>query len=92
MTIKTEDLGHAPYADASQMILNVWRPNRWANWMFEVENYELKGKSGNALNNFTFGYGGFQGARGNNKGNHIIYTKRSPKIKQHSIVFSSFFF
>mmetsp|Transcript_30791 Transcript_30791/g.60069 ORF Transcript_30791/g.60069 Transcript_30791/m.60069 type:complete len:473 (+) Transcript_30791:942-2360(+) len=38
----------------------VWRPARWANWMFEV------GKVDN--NNFTFGYGGFQGARGNDQG------------------------
>ena len=40
----------------------VWRPARWANWMFEIENYEP------ATNNFTFGKGGNQGARGNNAG------------------------
>jgi hypothetical protein len=38
----------------------VWRPARWANWMFDT----------GAVNgtNFTFGKGGNQGARGNNQG------------------------
>lgn len=40
----------------------MWRPARWANWMFEVGNYD------SATNNFTFGKGGFQGARGSNSG------------------------
>ena len=55
-------LPHSPYADASQALLFVWRPARWANWMFEVADYDPSN------NNFTFGKGGFQGARGNNKG------------------------
>ena len=46
----------------SRAILNVWRPNRWANWMFEVAG------SNATTNNFTFGKGGFQGARGNDNG------------------------
>jgi hypothetical protein len=36
-------------------------PDR-ANWMFKIGNYNA------ATNNFTFGYGGFQGARGNDNG------------------------
>ena len=38
----------------------VWRPARWANWMFDT----------GAVNgsNFTFGQGGNQGARGSNNG------------------------
>jgi len=55
-------LPNAPYKDASEAIFNVWRPSRWANWMFKIGNYNA------ATNNFTFGYGGFQGARGNDNG------------------------
>jgi hypothetical protein len=55
-------LPNSPYADVSQAELFVWRPARWANWMFEVGSYDAK------ANNFTFGKGGFQGARGNDKG------------------------
>ena len=40
----------------------VWRPARWANWMFDVASYDK------ATNNFTFGRGGNQGARGSNQG------------------------
>merc|ERR1712048_1544292 len=39
---------------------NVWRPSRWANWMFTVDKYEN--------GTFTFGSGGNQGARGNDRG------------------------
>jgi hypothetical protein len=62
VTPKAGALPNAPYKDVSQAILNVWRPARWANWMFEIGEYDA------AKNNFTFGYGGFQGARGNDKG------------------------
>jgi len=55
-------LPNAPYADTSEMIMNVWRPKRWSNWMFEVESYD------SSSNNFTFGAGGNQGARGNDEG------------------------
>lgn len=55
-------LPNSPYKDVSEAILNVWRPARWANWMFKVGSYDEK------ANNFTFGYGGFQGARGENSG------------------------
>lgn len=55
-------LPNAPYKDVSEAIFNVWRPARWANWMFKIANYDTK------TNNFTFGYGGFQGARGENTG------------------------
>lgn len=55
-------LPHSPYADVSQMMFHVWRPARWANWMFEVSHYDSE------ATNFSFGHGGFQGARGNNQG------------------------
>jgi hypothetical protein len=45
-----------------QAQLFVWRPARWANWMFEVGDYDK------STGNMSFGYGGFQGARGNNNG------------------------
>jgi hypothetical protein len=62
VTPKAGVLPNAPYKDVSEAILNVWRPARWANWMFRVKDYDPK------TNNFTFGEGGFQGARGNNAG------------------------
>jgi hypothetical protein len=62
VTPNASALPHAPYKDASQAIFNVWRPLRWSNWMFEVGDYDA------GRNNFTFGYGGFQGARGNDQG------------------------
>ena len=46
----------------SEALFFVWRPARWANWMFEVESYDPK------TGNFSFGKGGNQGARGENKG------------------------
>jgi hypothetical protein len=62
VTPKAGALPNSPYKDVSEAIFNVWRPARWANWMFKVGQYDR------AANNFTFGYGGFQGARGNNNG------------------------
>eukprot|EP01060_Flectonema_neradi_P015227 TRINITY_DN218_c1_g1_i9.p1 TRINITY_DN218_c1_g1~~TRINITY_DN218_c1_g1_i9.p1 ORF type:complete len:814 (+),score=246.12 TRINITY_DN218_c1_g1_i9:42-2444(+) len=53
---------HMPYANPEGAIINVWRPARWANWMFELGKYD------SSTNNITFGQGGYQGARGNNKG------------------------
>jgi hypothetical protein len=38
------------------------RPARWSNWMFEIDEYDTKS------NEYTFGRGGNQGARGNNEG------------------------
>ena len=64
MTPKVGALPNSPYKDVSQAILNIWRPARWANWMFEVD----ASKYDAVANNFTFGYGGFQGARGSDKG------------------------
>ena len=55
-------LPHSPYTDVSQALFFVWRPARWANWMFEVEDYDQ------GSGNFTFGKGGNQGARGSNDG------------------------
>ncbi len=53
-------LPHAPYKNVDEAVFFVWRPSRWANWMFYVDHFEN--------GNFTFGHGGNQGARGNNNG------------------------
>ena len=55
-------LPNSPYKDASQARAIVWRPARWANWMFDIENYNPN------TNHFKFGKGGNQGARGKNTG------------------------
>ena len=62
MTPKAGALPHTPYKDVSEAQVFVWRPARWANWMFEVGDYDK------TTNNISFGYGGFQGARGSNNG------------------------
>ena len=55
-------LPHLPYAKPQDAVFFVWRPYRWANWMFEVGAYDAQ------TANFTFGRGGNQGARGENYG------------------------
>ena len=62
VTPKKGALPNAPYKDASDALFFVWRPARWANWMFEIGKYD------EATGNFTFGKGGNQGARGENSG------------------------
>lgn len=57
-------LPNAPYKNADGMQLFVWRPARWANWMFSMEGKDYDAANGN----FSFSYGGFQGARGSNGG------------------------
>jgi len=37
-----------------QALFFVWRPARWANWMFEVDEYDV------TTGNFSFGKGGNQ--------------------------------
>mmetsp|Transcript_28297 Transcript_28297/g.59468 ORF Transcript_28297/g.59468 Transcript_28297/m.59468 type:complete len:816 (+) Transcript_28297:1-2448(+) len=55
-------LPHAPYKYPLDALFFVWRPSRWANWMFEVAAYDSQ------TANYTFGKGGNQGARGSNSG------------------------
>ena len=40
VTPKKGALPHSPYKDVSEAQLFVWRPARWANWMFEVGQYD----------------------------------------------------
>ena len=58
-------LPNQPYKNATGAIVQTWRPGHWASWMFEVGNYDV-GKS-----QFTFSKGGFQGARGNDRGDEF---------------------
>ena len=58
----TSALPHLPYAQPRGALFFVWRPSRWANWMFEVADFD------STTRNFTFGRGGNQGARGANEG------------------------
>jgi len=58
----TYEFPNGPYEHGEDATLFVWRPARWANWMFHVADYDKQ--SGN----FTFGAGGNQGARGSNDG------------------------
>lgn len=53
---------NGPYEHGEDARLFVWRPARWANWMFDVAHYDA------STGNFTFGRGGNQGARGENEG------------------------
>ena len=62
LTPKPNALPHLPYRDVTDAVFFVWRPYRWANWMFEVASYDRERA------NFTFGRGGNQGARGDNRG------------------------
>ena len=62
LTPKPNALPHLPYRDVTDAVFFVWRPYRWANWMFEVASYDRERA------NFTFGRGGNQGARGDNSG------------------------
>eukprot|EP00930_Biecheleria_cincta_P022721 TRINITY_DN16550_c0_g1_i1.p1 TRINITY_DN16550_c0_g1~~TRINITY_DN16550_c0_g1_i1.p1 ORF type:complete len:805 (-),score=124.45 TRINITY_DN16550_c0_g1_i1:431-2791(-) len=62
----TYDFPNGPYEHGEDARLFVWRPGRWANWMFDIANYDA------ATGNFTFGRGGNQGARGENSGSDFF--------------------
>ncbi|KAJ9469345.1 hypothetical protein DIPPA_01785 [Diplonema papillatum] len=57
-----DSVGLKKYADPKKAVLQVWRPNHWATWMFTVGSYNR------STNEFAFGKGGFQGARGDDSG------------------------
>ena len=50
------------WANPEGAIVNAWRPSHWANWMFAVDSYDFESRS------IGWHKGGYQGARGNNKG------------------------
>lgn len=53
---------NGPYEHGEDARFFVWRPSRWFNWIFDVAKYDR------LSNNFTFGRGGHQGARGHESG------------------------
>ena len=61
-----ETLPNSPYKNANGAIVHAWRPSHWASWMFEVDDYDR------TTGTFKFGRGGFQGARGSDKGAEIV--------------------
>jgi hypothetical protein len=79
-------LPNAPYQSVKDALFFVWRPGRWANWIFEIEQYDKR------TGNFTFGKGGNQGARGSNNGGDFfsIFQMNSSLTRQlvNSICFT----
>ena len=69
MTIGKKKLPNLPYKNPVGAIIQAWRPGHWASWMFEVGSYNT---DTNGTFTFTFSKGGFQGARGNEKGAEIV--------------------
>ncbi|XP_065183777.1 uncharacterized protein LOC135814571 [Sycon ciliatum] len=65
MVVDKSVLPHMPYKDGSTAIIQAWRPGHWASWMFDVSKYDA------GSGTFTFGKGGFQGARGNDNGDEF---------------------
>ena len=59
-------LPNSPYKNVKGAIVQTWRPGHWASWMLEVGSYD------STSGTFNFSKGGFQGARGNNKGDEIV--------------------
>ena len=54
---------NTPYENyPSDGIINVWRPDHWATWMFNISKYQYF--DGNNTGEIVYDYGGFQGARG----------------------------
>lgn len=67
MTADKTILPNSPYKDpvTTPAVIQAWRPAHWASWMFEVGKYDAD------TGLFTFSKGGFQGARGDNNGEHF---------------------
>ncbi|GAB5362564.1 hypothetical protein AAMO2058_000808200 [Amorphochlora amoebiformis] len=57
-----DTLPNTPYKDPSGGVVQVWHPGHWASWMFEIDS-EMSNDT-----HIMFSKGGFQGGRGNNKG------------------------
>ena len=53
---------HLPYKTIEGTIIQAWHDDRWANWFWDVQNYDT------VSHQFTFGRGGFQESRGSGSG------------------------
>ena len=60
-------LPHAPYVNTEGGVIQTWRPAHWSSWMFQIGKYDRENMT------FLFSKGGFQGARGNNKGDELSH-------------------
>ena len=65
MVVNDKILPNLPYKNATGAIVQTWRPGHWSSWMFEVENFDV------SKIQFIFSKGGFQGARGNDRGDEF---------------------
>eukprot|EP01083_Nonionella_stella_P159244 519321_1 len=58
-----QSLIHTPYKHyPTDAIINVWRPDHWATWMFNISSYKYY--ANNNTGQIIYDSGGFQGARG----------------------------
>ena len=58
-------LPNSPYKNAKGAVFSAWRPGHWASWMFEVDHHVALSNGSTQLG---WHIGGFQGARGSDKG------------------------
>ena len=59
-------LPNAPYKNVTNAVVSVWHPSHWANWFFTLSN-QLSNNTA-----MVFEQGGYQGARGQNKGIIVV--------------------
>jgi len=64
MQATSDVLPNLPYKNATNAVVQTWRPGHWASWMYVVGSTSADGNA----TNFTFSSGGFQGSRGENGG------------------------
>eukprot|EP01084_Bolivina_argentea_P066970 122070_1 len=64
-TYNVSTLPNAPYKDGSDAIIHVWRPGHWATWAFNISEYDAQSR------HFKFDQGGFQGGRGDYRGDEF---------------------
>ena len=62
----TATLPNSPYRDASQLVVQTWRPGHWASWMYDGATVDPSSNA--SWTNFSFARGGFQGSRGEGQG------------------------
>ena len=80
-------LPNSPYNNASQAVIQSWRPAHWASWMFAVGTYD---KSDIKNQEFVFSKGGFQGARGDSEGEDF-YIENVVVCSRLMLAFTFFF-
>ena len=64
-------LPNSPYKNAKGAVFQAWRPGHWASWMFQVDQHATvtcPNSSETGCTELGWHIGGFQGARGSDKG------------------------